>query len=71
MTLTEQVKAERAIGDKILVIDAIRMIRHAYGDRFIDESTSDQLMAEVNAEIAELQKITGPRHLQGAGHFTP
>jgi len=64
-----QLTAEQQVQAKVLVIDAIRQIRLTYADRFIGEAEAVDLIAEVDAEIVELKKHTGPRRLVGAGQI--
>lgn len=62
-----QLTAEQQIQNLVLRIDAVRSINMNYGDRFIDATTAAELIAEIDAEIVELKKLTGPRVHRGAG----
>ncbi len=68
MTFTPlQLSAEQKIVNCVLRIDAVRSVHQNYGDRFIDADTSVELIAEIDVEILELKKLTGPRVHRGAG----
>ena len=62
-----QLTAEQQIQNLVLRVDAVRSIHQNYGDRFIDADTASELIAELDAEIRELKKLTGPRVIRGAG----